>query len=132
MHKKTPHRPIVGLHMAIEFQETVAMDLKFYSGKIFHLVNYSTRLSASLFIPNKNPDTILTYIFKIWISVYGAPEKVSTDNGGELTNSKFIEMTESLGVIVKTTAGESPWSNALIERHNSVLIEMLDKVLEDT
>ena len=74
----------------------------------------------------------MTYIFKIWISVYGAPEKVSTDNGGELTNSKFIEMTESLGVIVKTTAGESPWSNALIERHNSVLIEMLDKVLEDT
>ena len=41
-------------------------------------------------------------------------------------------MAESLGITVKTTAGESPWSNSLIERHNSVLAEMLDKVLEDT
>ena len=41
-------------------------------------------------------------------------------------------MTESLDRKVKTTAGESPWSNSLIQWHNLVLAEMLDKVLEDT
>ena len=91
LYKKTPPRPVVGLPMATEFQETIAMDLKFYNDKILlHLVNQSTRLSASSFIPNKNPDRILTHIFKIWISVYGAPEKFLTDNGGEFANSKFI------------------------------------------
>ena len=133
LYKKTLRRPIVVLPMATEFQETVAMDLKFYSGKILlHLVDHSTRLSTSSFIPNKNPDTILTYIFKIWVPVYGAPEKFLTDNGGEFANSKFIEMAGFLNVTVKSIAGESSWSNGLIERHNLVLAEMLDKVLEDT
>ena len=132
LYKKTPLRPMVGLPMATEFQETVAMDLKFYNGKIVHLADHSTRLSASSFIPNKNPDTILTDMFKILISVYGTPEKFSADNGGEFANSKFIEMAESLGITVKTVAGESPLSKGLIERHNLVVAEMLDQVLEDT
>ena len=126
-YKKVPPRPVVGSPMATEFQETVGMDLKFYDSKILpHLVGNCTRLSAS----HKNPDTILTYIFKIWISVYGAPEKFLTDDGGEFANAKFIEMAESLGITVKTAA-EAPWSNGLIERHNLVLANMLNKVLDD-
>ena len=74
----------------------------------------------------------MTYIFKIWVPVYDAPEKFLTDNGGEFANSKFIEMAGFLNVTVKSTAGESSWSNGLIERHNLALAEMLDKVLEDT
>ena len=132
-YKKVPPRPVVGLPMATEFQETVAMDLKFYDSKILiHLVDYCTRLSASSFIPNKNSDTILTFIFKIWVSIYGAPEKFLTDNGGEFVNTKFIEMAESLGITAKTTAAETPWSNGLIERHNLVLADMVNKVLDDT
>ena len=58
--RKRPPKPIVGLPMDSEFQETVAMDLKFYHGKILlHLVNHSTQLSTSSFIP------YITYIFKI-------------------------------------------------------------------
>ena len=111
--------PIVGLPVATEFQQTVAMDLKFYNGKIvLHLVNHSTQFSASSFIPNKNPNTILNYIFKIQISVYSASVKFLTDNGRELANSKFIETTQYLGITVKTTVGEPPWSNCLIEGHN--------------
>ena len=37
-----PHRPVVGLPMAITFQEYVAMDLKFYNGNMLlhlHLPN---------------------------------------------------------------------------------------------
>ena len=132
-YKKVPPRPVVGLPMATEFQETVAMDLKFYDSKILiHLVDYCTRLSASSFIPNKNSDTILTFIFKIWVSIYGAPEKFLTDNGGEFVNEKFIEMAESLGITAKTTAAETPWSNGLIERYNLVLADMVNKVLDDT
>ena len=41
-------------------------------------------------------------------------------------------MAESLVISVKTTAAEAPWSNGLIERHNLVLANMLNKVLDDT
>ena len=53
-YKKIPPRPVAGLPMATEFQETVAMELKFYDSKfLLHLVDHSTQLSASTFIPNK-------------------------------------------------------------------------------
>ena len=53
-YKKIPPRPVAGLPMATEFQETVAIELKFYDSKfLLHLVDHSTQLSASTFIPNK-------------------------------------------------------------------------------
>ena len=133
IYKKNPPRPIVGLPMATKFQETVAMDLKFYNGNIIlHLIDHFSRLSASCIIPDKKPETIIQNIFKIWVSVYGTPDKFLSDNGGEFANHDFVTMCESLGITIKKTAAESPWSNGLVERHNLILSEMLDKVIADT
>ena len=43
-----------------------------------------------------------------------------------------MDMCEALGITVKTTAAESPWSNGLVERCNLVLSEMLDKIIDET
>ena len=53
------------------------------------------------------------------VSVYGVPEKILTDNGGEFPNAKFI-------------TAEAPWSYGLRERHNLVFADMLNKVLDGT
>ena len=64
------------------FLETVAINLKHYKGKIL--------CSASAVIPNKEPKTIIKYVFKSWISLLGLPAKFLTDNGGEFAaNSTF-------------------------------------------
>ena len=55
-----------------------------------------------------------------------------TDNGGEFANSKFINMAESMNNTVKVTAAESPFSNGLVERHNFIIADMMDKVLEES
>ena len=102
--------------MAASFQETVAVDLKFYRGIILlHLIDHCTCLSASTVIPNKNPDTIIKGIFNIWISVYSLAQKFLTDSGGEFANTEFTQLCESLGI---TTSAEAPWSNGLVERRN--------------
>ena len=118
--------------MATSFQETVAMDLNFYRGNILpHLIDHCTRLSASTVIPNKNPDIIIKGIFSIWISVYGLAEIFLTDNGREFANTEFTQLCESLGITIKTLSTEAPWSNGLVERHNLILPDMLDKILEE-
>ena len=118
--------------MATSFQETVTMDLKFYQQNILlHLIDHCTHLSASMVIPNKNPDTIIKGIFSIWISVYDLAQKFLTDNGGEFANTKFTQLCESLGITIKTASAEAPWSNDLVERHNLILSDMLDKILEE-
>ena len=43
--QKTPPQPIVGLPLATKFKECVAMDLKFYKGKILlHIIDHSLLL----------------------------------------------------------------------------------------
>jgi transposase InsO family protein len=131
--KKPPPRPRVGLPMASEFQEVVAMDLKMYQGRqILHLVDLCTRLSAAIFIADKKRDTIISALFRIWLSVYGAPQKFMSDNGGEFANADFLELCEQFGIVVKTTPAESPWSNGVVERNNQTLARSMDKIIEDT
>ena len=103
-YKKVPPRPVVGFPLATMFNECVAMDLKFYHGR-------------------ENPT------LENWIPIYGATHKFFSDNGGEFMNSMFIEMCEQMNISVKITAGRSPWSNGMVERHNLVISEMLDRVL---
>ena len=98
--------------MATSFQECIAMDLKFYKGRILlHLIDHATRLSVSSFLKSKEPEVILKAIFKSWIQIYSATETFLTDNDKEFANSKFIDMAESMNITVKVTAAESPFSN---------------------
>ena len=131
--KKPPPRPIVGLPLATRVNECVGMDLKFHLGNIIlHLVDHVSRLSLGCRLSSKKPEVIIKGIFKSWIQHRGAPQKFLTDNGGEFMNDQFLGMCEKMNITVLTTAAESPWSNGLVERHNAVLEEMLNKVLDET
>ena len=55
-----------------------------------------------------------------------------TDKERESTNSKFIDMAESMNITVKVTAAESLFSNVLVERYNFIIADMMDKVLEES
>lgn len=133
IYKKPPPRPTVSLPMSNQFQETVAMDLKQFEGRfILYMIDMCTRLSAGIFIPNKNKETIIRAIFCIWIAVYGSPEKIVVDNGGEFANKDLTEMCDYLGIHIKPTAAESPWSNGIVERNNQTLANMMEKIIKDT
>ena len=125
--------PVVGLPMATEFNEVVAMDIKFLNGKmILHLIDHLTRFSAAAILSSKKPNEIVDKIFKIWICVFGPPTKFLSDNGGEFNNATIREMSERYNITVKTTAAEAPWSNGLCERHNAVLAETMLKTMADS
>ena len=119
LYKKPPPRPTMGLPLATCFQETVAMDLKFYQGKIIlHLIDHATRLSQAVHIPSKHPRVIIEALLTNWISIYGPADKFLTDNRGEFVNNEFLDSCEQLNIVVHTTAAESPWSNGLMERQS--------------
>ena len=109
------------------------MDLKFYHGWIIlHLIDHATRLSVAVQVPSKHPKAIFNAILRSWISIYGSADQFLTDNGGEFVNDDFLKLCEAFNIKVKTTGAKALWSNGLVERHNLVLSEMLNKVLEDT
>ena len=132
-HKKP--RPIVGFPKGDRFNQTVSMDLKeIHKGKlwILHLVDNATRYTAATLITSKRKEVIVKKIFQIWLSYFGSPETFHSDCGGEFDNEVFREMSETFGVKISTTPGESPFSNGIVERGNTMLYETMMKTREDS
>ena len=130
--KRPPPRPIVALPHSSEFNEVVAIDIKFYQNvPILHIIDTLTRYSTAVALKNKQPKEIIDKIFLHWISIFGRPQKIISDNGGEFANQEFRLMAEAMDIYVCTTAAESPWSNGLCERYNQVLGEMVSSILSE-
>lgn len=131
--RKPPPRPAVGFPLATDFNETVAMDIKFINGEpVLHLIDHATRYSSGCRVRNKKPETIVQAILSHWIRIFGCPKQFLSDNGGEFVNQEFLEMCEKFNIICKTTAAESAWSNGLCERHNAVIGDMVSKIIAES
>ena len=132
-YRKAPRRPIVGLPLAHSFNEVLQIDLKFINSKIIlHMIDSATRLSSCTILSSKSADQVMNGLLRYWISLYGAPQKYHTDNGGEFCNELIQEMAEKFNITVHTTPAESPWANGITERHNAIIEEMVNKTMADT
>ena len=132
-HKRASPKPSVSIPLAYSFNEMVAMDLKQIQNEwILHCIDYITRFSAAHVVSNKSPEECIEKFFKIWISIFGPPRKIFSDNGGEFISDKTMAMCEAFNIEPKFTAAESPFSNGLCERHNALIGNMTEKVIEDT
>ena len=90
MRRKTPDRPSVALEMATDFNECIAMDLKFWGDKyILYIVDTFSSYTQATVIDRKNPECVIDAMFKIWIQYFGIPDKCITDNGGEFSNGEM-------------------------------------------
>ena len=65
---------------------------------------------------NKTSSTIVNEFYNHWISIFGTPEKVITDNGREFVSETFENLCRKMGVVHTRTTPYHPQSNGLIER----------------
>ena len=131
--RKPAPRPVVSIPLANKLNETVAIDLKIW-GKYYFLVlvDVATRFCAARVIRNKEAPTIIKGIFLSWITHFGAPQQIFSDNGGEFNNAELKALGEAYNIKVSTTAAESPWSNGVCERLNGVIGNLVEKIIDDT
>ena len=123
--RKPANKPKVCLPLSNSFNQVVALDLKFIEGKIvLHLIDTFTRYSQGAIIPNKCATTVVETIFAIWITFFGRPGSLFSDNGPEFNNEEFLDMCAKYEINVKVTPVEAPYSNGICERHNSVIDQM--------
>ena len=103
--KKTPPRPVVSLRPSSNFGEVLTIDLKEWrGGYILHMIDAFTRFTQSCVLKRKLPNVVVEKILRHWISIFGTPGKIWSDCGGEFSNSEIEDMSNNLGVEIKTTA----------------------------
>ena len=72
------------------FNGTVAMDLKFLEGSIILiLIDLATRYCVAPIIKDKIAETAIRSIFMCWITIYGVPSQILSDNRRDFNNDKM-------------------------------------------
>ena len=117
-YKKASLKPVVGFSLSRDFNDVISMNLKEMNGfKILHLIDHATRYSAATIVKSKQKEEIVKAIFKIWITLFGSPNEILSDNGGEFNNDLLRDLSDHL--------------NVFTERHNAILGNMIHKLLID-
>ncbi len=132
LRKRSPDRPAVAMPMATDFNEKVAIDLKKWkSGHILYMIDMYTRLTQAAFIPNKNPEHVITAILVKWIAVYGVPKAILNDNGGEFVNAEMQELKSWLNIVDLTTGAEAAYQNGMCEKNHYTVDNIVERIDED-
>ena len=90
LYRKTPPKPAVGLPLATDFNQTVAVDLHELETNVWylHIIDEFTRFSAGAIVKRKLPNVFVQEFISNWISIFGCPKFLFSDNGGEFNNSE--------------------------------------------
>ena len=132
MSRRTPTRPIVALGRASHFNDSVAIDLKFFGKKIvLHMIDEFTRYSRCIVIRNKEAETVVGGIIQGWISIFGTSKQFLADNGLEFDNELLRNVGDKFSINIKATAAHAPYSNGVNEKHNDLIGLMIEKLMSD-
>ena len=131
---KSHLRPVVGFPHATTFNECLAVDLKVLGPNVYilHIIDHLTRYASACIIHNKKKGSIVKGFMNVWFRIFGAPQSILCDNGGEFINDEITDLCEKFNIYHKATAAESAWSNGLVEKHNGVIAGMVKKTMKDT
>ena len=66
-----------------------------------------------------------------WISRYGAPVQIHTDQGSDFESHLYQEVCKLLGVTKTRTSAYRPQSDGLVERFNRTMKQMLKSFIEE-
>ena len=93
------------------------------------IIDCFTNFCCLVPISNKRAPTVANALIERWISVFGFPAEIKSDNGTEFCNTLMDELMDRLQIKKSTTPTYSPWANK-VERLHRTLTGMLRTQLD--
>jgi len=131
--KSPPNRkqPMGHVHSGTKFAR-IAMDLLDVTtisdgGKKYILVvaDYFTKYTEAYALENKTAFAVAEALMDNWLTRYGFPLTLHSDQGKEFENKVILELCQLLGCHKTKTSPYRPQSDGLVERMNRTLLSML-------
>uniref|UniRef100_A0A5S6Q0E0 RNA-directed DNA polymerase n=1 Tax=Trichuris muris TaxID=70415 RepID=A0A5S6Q0E0_TRIMR len=83
---------------------------------ILTCIDRCTRWPEAIPIQNTSTETIALAFLHAWVSRFGVPKTLTTDQGRQFESSMFNHLTEFLGIKRTRTTAYNPKANGLVER----------------
>jgi hypothetical protein len=94
-----------------------------YKG-LLTIMDSSSKFARAYPIKSKTADEIALHLFN-YISIFGPPRVILSDNGSEFVNSVVAELSHLFGVERAVTSPYHPSANGLVERFNQTITAAL-------
>ena len=82
-------------------------------------------------LKNHGPATFVQGLMECWIRWAGTPVEISVDMERGLVSREFVDTMSEGGTRVIPIAGQAHWQHGKIERHGSILKDMINRVVRE-
>ncbi len=99
---------------------------------IFTIIDRYTRWPEAVPIKSTKTENLVQVLVENWISRFGIPRYITSDQGAQFTSAIWAELSKILGVSLNFTTPYHPQSNGLVERFHRTLKTSLLATASDT
>ena len=92
--------------------------------------DHFTKWYEAIPLPDKRAETTADALLKHWICRFGCPHSIHTDQGRNFESDLFQQLMRQLEINKTRATSFHPQSNAVIERMNRILLNMLSKCID--
>ncbi|GBO01259.1 hypothetical protein AVEN_207576-1 [Araneus ventricosus] len=90
------------------------------------LMDYFTKWPEA--IPDQEASTVAEEVVRSWISCYGVPMILHSDQGTNFNSALFTELCKLLGILKTRTTVLHPESDDMVERFNRTILNNVSSV----
>ena len=98
---------------------------------ILLLSDYFTRWTEAYALPDQKAETVADTVVKEFISRFGAPLQIHSDQGRNFESELFQEVCRMLGIDKSRTTPYRPCSNGLAERNNGTVVSLIRNFMDE-
>ena len=92
---------------------------------VLTLIDRFTRWPEAVAITSTTAPSIAKHFVDTWVTRYGCPDTITTDQGTNFTSELFAELTRLLGIHHITTTMYHPQANSIVERFHRRMKEAI-------
>ncbi|GBM66799.1 Transposon Ty3-I Gag-Pol polyprotein [Araneus ventricosus] len=89
------------------------------------LMDYFTKWPEAIPIPDQEASTVAEELVRSWISCYGVPMILHSDQGTNFNSALFTELCKLWGILKTRTTALHPESDGMVERFNRTILNNL-------
>ena len=98
---------------------------------ILCIIDYFTKYAEAFPMPNQEAETVSNIFVYNFISRYGLPLQIHSDQGRQFEGNIFQNTCELLGIHKTRASAYMPQSDGLVERLNRTIQNMLKKIVKE-